>query len=69
MLKEVCEEASKYGAITDVKSKNGHAYIEFQEASDCQHACSGLTGRTFDEKTVIAVFYPIQLWANNVFSV
>ena len=51
--------------MTDVKSRNGHAYIEFQEASDCQKACTGLTGRTFDDRTVVAVFYPTHMWTNN----
>lgn len=65
MLEELKEEASKYGRITDVRSSGAHAYIEFQEASDCQKACSGLSGRTFDDRTVVAVFYPIDLWATN----
>lgn len=68
VLREVREEAEKHGTVTNIKSRNGHAYIEFQEASDCQDACSALTGRTFDERTVVAVFYPIQLWSNNIFT-
>jgi len=65
VLKEFRDEAGKYGAVTGVKSHNGHAYIEFQEASDAQQACSALTGKIFDDKTLVAVFYPIHLWTNN----
>ena len=69
VLREVREEAAKYGAVTEVKAHNGHAFVEFQEASDCQRACAGLTGSTFDDKTVVAVFYPTQLWANKTLTV
>ncbi len=66
LLKEVREEAEKYGRVTDIKSNGGHAYVEFQEASDCQRAVTGLTGTTYEERPVIAVFYPISLWSQNV---
>ena len=61
MLREVRSEAGKYGAVTDVKPQNGHALVEFEEASDCQRACSGLSGKKFDDRTVVAVFYPFQM--------
>ena len=62
-MREVREEAEKYGCVTEVKaSGNGHAFVEFPEASDCASACAGLTGSTFDGKTVVAVFYPPTLW-------
>ena len=48
-------------------AKNGHAYIEFQEASDCQEACSALSGKTFDQQIVFAVFYPISLWNQKIY--
>ena len=64
-LTEIHQEASKYGIVTDIKAHDGHAFIEFQEAGACQSACTGLTGRLFDEKTVVAVFYPSDLWAND----
>ena len=66
MLKEVREEAEKYGRVNDIKSNGGHAYIEFQEASDCQGAVAGLTGTTYEDKPVMAVFYPICLWSQNI---
>ena len=63
VLREVRDEAEKYGCVTEVKaSGNGHAFVEFPEASDCASACAGLTGATFDGKTVVAVFYPPTLW-------
>ena len=62
VLRELREEADKYGRVSEVKAANGHAFVEFQEASDCQKACTGLTGKTFDEKTVVAVFYPNHMW-------
>ena len=66
VLKEVREEAEKYGRVTDIKSKGGHAYVEFQEASDCQRAVAALTGTTYEQRTLLAVFYPIHLWSQNV---
>ena len=66
VLREVREEAEKYGPVTDIKSKGGHAYVEFQEASDCQRAVVALTGTTFEQRTLLAVFYPISLWCQNV---
>ena len=66
LLIEVREEAEKFGRVTDIKSNGGHAYVEFQEASDCQSAVTGLTGTTYENRPVMAVFYPICLWSRNV---
>ncbi len=49
-------------------AKNGHAYIEYQEASDCQEACSAMTGKTFDDTVVFALFYPISLWNQKIYT-
>ena len=62
---EVREEAEKFGRVTDIKSNGDHAYVEFQEASDCQRAVSGFTGTTFEDRPLMAVFYPICLWSQN----
>ena len=66
LLTEVREEAEKFGRVTDIKANGSHAYVEFQEASDCQRAVSGLTGTTYEDRPVMAVFYPICLWTQNV---
>ena len=66
LLTEVREEAEKFGRVTDIKSNGGHAYVEFQEASDCQRAVSGFTGTTYEDRPVMAVFYPICLWSQNI---
>ena len=66
MLTEVREEAEKFGRVTDIKANGGHAYVEFQEASDCQRAVNGLTGTSYEDRTLMAMFYPICLWSQNI---
>ena len=66
-MRDIKEEASKFGPVTDVATKSGHAFIEFEEASDCELACKGLTGRSFDRKSVVATFYPANLWTKKIF--
>lgn len=67
-IRDIRETAEEYGKIMSMSAKNGHAYIEFQEASDCQEACAGLTGKRFDEIIVFALFYPISLWNQKIFT-
>ena len=67
VLRDIREEAEKYGRVTEVCRHGAHAYIEFEEASDCQRACTGLTGRNFDGKPILATFYPARLWAQKIF--
>ena len=66
-IRDIRETAEEYGKIMSMSAKNGHAYIEFQEASDCQEACSALSGKTFDQQIVFAVFYPISLWNQKIY--
>ena len=66
-LNDIREEASKFGRVTDVATKSGHAYIEFEEASCAEKSVAGLTGKTFDRKPVVATFYPADLWAEKIF--
>jgi len=66
-IRDIRNTAEQYGQIVGMTAKNGHAYIEFQEASDCQEACSALSGKKFDEQIVFAVFYPISLWNQKIY--
>ena len=66
-IRDIRNTAQQYGQIVGISAKNGHAYIEFQEASDCQEACTALSGKTFDEQIVFAVFYPISLWNQKIY--
>ena len=67
-IRDIRETAEEYGKIMSMSAKNGHAYIEFQEVCDCQEACAGLTGKRFDEIIVFALFYPISLWNQKIFT-
>ena len=66
-MRDIKEEASKFGHVTDVTTKSGHAFIEFEEASCAEKAVTGLTGKTFDHKPVVATFYPADLWSKKIF--
>jgi len=66
-IRDIRETAEQYGKIMSMTAKSGHAYIEFQEASDCQEALSAICGKTFDEKIVFALFYPICLWNQKIY--
>lgn len=66
-IRDIRETAEQYGKIMSMTAKSGHAYIEFQEASDCQEAYSAVCGKTFDEKIVFALFYPISLWNQKIY--
>ena len=66
-IRDIRETAEEYGKIMSMTAKSGHAYIEFQEASDCQEAYSAVCGKTFDEKIVFALFYPISLWNQKIY--
>ena len=67
LLKDIREEAEKYGKTLNCYARGGHAYVEFQEASASKRACQNLNGRTFCDKTVVAVFYPVDLWSKSIF--
>ena len=67
-IRDIRETAEEYGKIMGMSAKNGHAYIEFQEASACQEACAGLTGKKFDDTIVFALFYPITLWNQKIYT-
>lgn len=66
-MRDIKEEASKFGPVTDVATKSGHAFIEFEEASCAEKAVAGLTGKTFDRRPVVATFYPADLWTQKIF--
>jgi len=66
-IRDIRETAEQYGKIMSMTAKSGHAYIEFQEASDCQEAYSAVCGKTFDERIVFALFYPICLWNQKIY--
>ncbi len=65
-MRDIREEASKFGRVNDIITRSGHAYIEFDEASDAETAVAGLTGKTFDRKPVVATFYPADLWIKKI---
>ena len=66
-IRDIRETAEEYGRIMSMTAKSGHAYIEFQEASVCQEAYAALRGKTFDDKIVFALFYPISLWNQKIY--
>ena len=66
-IREIRETAEQYGKIVGLSAKSGHAYIEFQEASDCQEALQSLGGKKFDGQIVFALFYPLSLWNQKVY--
>lgn len=64
-IRDIRDTAEQYGKILSMTAQSGHAYIEFQEASDCQDASNAL-GK-FDDKVVFTLFYPIYLWNQKIF--
>ncbi len=53
LLKQLREEASKFGTVSEIRSHRNHVYLEFPEVSCARRAYDGMQS---------AVFYPTCLW-------
>ena len=69
---DIKDECEKFGKVVSVKtSRNintGHnVYVEYKYAENCSIARSSLNGRYFDDRCVVATFFPWQLFRDNNF--
>ena len=72
IMLDIQEECEKFGEIISVKSSkknNGssNVYVEYKYAEDCSKAQSSITGRYFDDRCVVATFFPWQQFYENDF--
>jgi len=69
ILLDVKEECDKYGKVLDLQIPRplgrsgegpgvGKVFVRFENEDDCAAALKGLAGRKFNERTVVASFYP-----------
>ncbi|XP_038045424.1 serine/threonine-protein kinase Kist-like [Patiria miniata] len=71
ILKDLREECEKYGAVRKVvmptdKENKDKAFVEFEDALDCEAAQRALVGRQFDGKPLLATFYPINDYRSQI---
>lgn len=69
---DIQDECEKFGELvsvrTSTKINDGHnVYIEYMDAENCCKAQSSLTGRYFDNRCVVATFFPWQQFQDNNF--
>ena len=69
IVADIKEECEKYGAVKkciipkDGPGK-GKVYVEFEQSHHCEMAFQELCGRTYNCRTVITTYYPIEAFSN-----
>lgn len=67
-IREECERFGKVMSVKTSKINDGYnVYVEYQKAEDCCEAQHLLSGRYFDDKFVVATFFPLQHFRENRF--
>lgn len=66
ILMDIQEECESFGQVVSVIADRKfdvnleyHVYVEFKDATDCEKAQRMLTGRQFNDRFVIATFFPV----------
>ena len=73
ILLDIQEECEKFGEVVSVRTNKRNTtndydvYIEYRQAEDCCKAQSALIGRCFDNRCVVATFFPGQHFQTNYF--
>ncbi|NWI87496.1 UHMK1 kinase, partial [Pitta sordida] len=67
ILEDIREECQKYGPVVSllIPKENpgkGQVFVEYANAGDSKAAQKMLTGKTFDGKFVVAMFYPLSAY-------
>ncbi len=69
---DIQDECEKFGELVSLKTSREtndgyNVYIEYKHAENCCKAQSSLSGRYFDDRCVVATFFPWQLFQDNHF--
>ncbi|XP_033643294.1 serine/threonine-protein kinase Kist-like isoform X2 [Asterias rubens] len=71
IIDDLREECEKFGIVRKIvlpkeEENKNKAFVEFEDALDCENAQRGLVGRQFDGKPLLATFYPIDDYRSQI---
>ena len=78
ILQDVKDECDKFGKVLDMQVPRplgrsgegpgvGKVFVRFETEEECAAALQGLAGRKFQERTVVASYYPEVLYGSKIY--
>jgi len=66
-VNDIRQQVEKYGQVAEVCRDGKHVYVEFCLPEHCQIALRSISKLTFNDKKVVATYYPLCLWRQKKF--